>query len=321
MSELFPNQTYSANTLRLYTTCLHNIQKYTGKPILEFINDGESTYDTFTRMGLLQSSISGYAKACNAYAKSNPEVHPEVVQYWKSVVSDNYKQTKEKYSLANQLSEKQVDVLNNITWHQICSTRDSLPLGSIEQLLLAMYTLLPPVRADYYEVSINSTSSKNNLIIHDDRMILTLTDFKTAKTYEVITHTFDSSSMLFKIIQKSLLNNPRTYLFVNNHKLPFSRNSFVVWASRILNKLFKQPMSITDFRHLYISSQVDFNKPTQELQSISNLMGHSIPVQKMYQWHGYIPYIPTLSLEHAYTIQEELFLKYGSIKPITSEYL
>jgi integrase len=168
--------------------------------------------------------------------------------------------------------------------------RDTLKVGSPERLLLSLYTYIPPVRADYFEVRINppksiiEDSKSNYIVLDNEKSALVLQDFKTAAKYKEIRHTLPPP--LFQEIQQSLKDKPRNYLFVmqTDSTRPYDRGAFSKWANKVLSDLFKIPMTLTSLRHLFIST-LDFNKTrASELEKIGNSMGHSISMQKGYQW-------------------------------------
>lgn len=170
--------------------------------------------------------------------------------------------------------------LNDLT-----QIRDSLPDGSIDKLLIGFYTHIPPVRADYFATQIlpfDQHPTEPNYLFHNtEQTRLVLTDFKTSKTYHDITH--DLPPELHRQLTLSLAASPRSYLFVNKHGHPFTRNGFTRWASDRLYSIFKKGLTITMLRHIYISS-LDLNSPPSYLQTIGRQMGHQISQQMLYKW-------------------------------------
>jgi hypothetical protein len=174
----------------------------------------------------------------------------------------------------------------------VLKTRDALPSGSLERLLLSLYSFIPPVRADYYEMRINPPKStidaaKTNFIIlttSPATSFIVINDFKTAAKYKEIKHTIPTP--LHSEIIASLTQKPRNYIFTmpSDNSKPFDRNGFSKWANAKLTAIFQVPMTLTTLRHLYIST-IDFNTTRgKELEQIGNAMGHSMSMQKGYQW-------------------------------------
>jgi integrase len=153
-----------------------------------------------------------------------------------------------------------------------------------------MYTYIPPLRADFGEVRINPPQSlikskhANYILINSKSATLVIRDFKTASKYKAITHELQPEFV--KEINASLLYEPRKYLFVmpSDISRPYDRNGFSKWANKVLQEIFKVPITLTSLRHIFIST-LDFSKMrVLEMEKIAHQMGHSLGMQKQYQW-------------------------------------
>lgn len=178
-----------------------------------------------------------------------------------------------------------------LEFSQIISIRDSLPLGSYERLLIAMYTMIPPCRSDYFKTQIIKgdeipTEANYIRIITPDRVESVLTDFKTAKTFKQIKNVFPPE--LIKELTASLEKYPRAYLFLNANGTPHSRNSFTIWARRALTRCFGKDFTLVFFRHIFATHFVmtnDMSKITDaQIKEISDKMGHSKEMFGAYRW-------------------------------------
>ena len=175
-----------------------------------------------------------------------------------------------------------------IYFNQIIEKRDELPIGSIERLLISMYTMIPPARADYFATQIltNETPTEKNYIRMGDKVECVLTDFKTVKTYKSITHDFPVD--LITELNESLKKTPRKYLFLNANGKPHTRNSFVLWARRCLSRIFETDFTLVFFRHAFVThyiSTVDPNSITDgQIKEMSDKLGHSPEMFRAYKW-------------------------------------
>lgn len=178
-----------------------------------------------------------------------------------------------------------------IDWNQILQKQKELQetsYGSIEHLLLSMYTLIEPIRADYGTVKITnravpmSVRTGNYLSLMPSHAELVLNEYKTSTKYGQYRRTV--SEDLVNIIRTSLRQQPREYLFVNDKGLPFaSKNSFGKFVNRYLYKIFGKTVTIRLLRHSFISC-IDFNETTpKQLFQYSKNMMHSIAQQQMYR--------------------------------------
>ena len=191
----------------------------------------------------------------------------------------------------NSPSENQKDKL--ISFKDIQTIRLSLPKGSTERLLLSFYTLIEPIRADYFATEIVSptqTPTEENYIVltpsvsNPTAAQLMVQDFKTKQKYRAIENQIPQE-LLSELIE-SLKLCPRKYLFTTpeNPQQPFNRKLFSNWACRTLTRTLKQPMTLTALRHIYISNKIQSKTPTQELKEIAKKMGHSRDMQRVYEW-------------------------------------
>ena len=179
---------------------------------------------------------------------------------------------------------------SQLSFHQIMEIREQLPIGSIERLLISIYTLIPPVRADYFALQIIHDDQEpvepNYLRIRHGEIETVLQDFKTSKTYHEIRNTLPYE--LTQEIHASLLACPRTFLFTNAHGKPHTRNSFTLWTRRVLTRVLQTDFTLVFFRHAFATHYVTHHNPTDlEISEISKKMGHSAEMFRAYRWvHG-----------------------------------
>lgn len=179
-------------------------------------------------------------------------------------------------------SERQIEAY--VPWNEIIAKRDELDKTSNEYLVLCLYTMLPPARADFNKVKIikeNQVTDElvkeypNHLIIMPKGMKLVYNEFKTKskrlQNYEKIL-----PNELVKVIKDSLKRQPREFLIVDKNGEPYHKaNSFTQHVKRVLYKVFKKNMSINTLRHSFING-VDMNTITPlEKESLARDMMHS----------------------------------------------
>lgn len=174
---------------------------------------------------------------------------------------------------------------SSLKFTDLIQTRDSLPDGSIDKLLLSFYTYVPPVRSDFFAtqiVNFGETPTYPNYIFHNNtKSYLKITDFKTSKLYKTIE--YELPNELHRQLVLSLAEKPRKFLFQNKDNKPFSRSRFSTWAAQRLTALFRKEFTLTFFRHIFIST-LDLNTSPGTLLEISNKMGHSLTQQMLYKW-------------------------------------
>ena len=242
-------------TIKLWKRCLNKIHKdfiFRSKDELEQqLLDINKTYSSAYNMSTL----------LRAACKIN-----EVDYKLKEIVYDLYKDLREKSGdeqFENRMNKKQwtleelISIMRNINMTDYKST--------MIKLLLAMYTINPPLRNDYYNVKINADDSHNVKINADDshnvkinadspnnidlkNKILNVYCTKSKKYQKVLL-----SDELIDIINESLIVLPRNYLFTKKNGDNFSSAASLSVSLLNLLKEFMNDkhFSFNTFRHAY----------------------------------------------------------------------
>ena len=207
------------------------------------------------------------------------KAHEVLLNEWKQLQFDNAAPLREHY--VNE-TPTELQKSKQVELSDVIKVRDALPDG-IPKLLLSMYTMVNPERADYFETEIVTEGQTPVLPNYIDMVAskVVLADFKTKKTYTTLSQTLPPE--LIRQIRASLAESPRKYLFVNNVGAPFTRAVYSNWANRILSHVMGKKTTLTCIRHAYVS-QLDFNGSLKELTAIAKSMGHSTGTQRKYKW-------------------------------------
>lgn len=233
------------------------------------------------------SIISVITHSPSYFSDIPPNIVNSVKEKYKQLRHENSSDINQRRS-TNKPTEIQLQKSGTyLKYDDIITKRDSLPDGDIHKLLLGFYTYIPPVRADYFATEIikhGETPSEPNYITIYDKYTskLVITDFKTKKRYGSIEHNLPLE--LHRQLFISLHKHPRRYLFVNRYDKPFTRPAFSQWAHEKLTALFQKELTLTIIRHLFVST-LDFNMSADKLKRIGDKMGHSLGLQKTYQWN------------------------------------
>jgi hypothetical protein len=209
----------------------------------------------------------------------------QLLKKWKEIEKTNWKPIAEHYE-----ENKPTDLQSSkiMSFEEINTIRESLEKGSLERLLLGFYTLIEPIRADYYATEIvksqeAESTEENYIVLTATSSKLIVKDFKTKQKYDKIENTL--SDELRNELEESLKKYPRKYLFVMEDKQsPFTRKLFSNWACRTLTRILKQPMTLTALRHIYITNKIKNKTSIKELKDIASKMGHSRDLQRIYEW-------------------------------------
>lgn len=222
-------------TIKLWKRCLKKIHKdfiFRSKEELEQqLLDINKTYSSAYNMSTL----------LRAACKIN-----DVDLKLKEIVYDLYRDLREKSGdeqFENRMNKKQwsleelISIMRNINMTDYKST--------MIKLLLAMYTINPPLRNDYYNVKINSDAPNN---IDLKNKILNVYCLKSKKFQKVLL-----CDELVDIIKESLIVLPRDYLFTKKNGDNFSSAASLSVSLLNLLKDFMNDkhFSFNTFRHAY----------------------------------------------------------------------
>ncbi|DBB10699.1 TPA: hypothetical protein ACH3X3_007198 [Trebouxia sp. C0006] len=183
----------------------------------------------------------------------------------------------------------------------VVRVRTSLAKGSRQRLLLAFYTMIPPLCCDLNRVAllqcpasaatisqddVDTVKENNFLCLPADRKkpaILVLREFKTANSAGIWRRTLPMN--LTQELWKSLqAESPRRWLFTTNSGSPYTAKNFSKWCCSVLQKLFGRPLTLTLLRHSYLNS-MDWNKLTiAARENLAADMCHSTETQDTYRW-------------------------------------
>jgi hypothetical protein len=199
---------------------------------------------------------------------------------------------------SNEPTERQKEAY--VSFEEVIATRNKLRDGSIEKLLLTIYTEIPPVRSDYYLTKVyprkpKSVAEDENYIINrKTKPVIVLQEYKTSSKYKTITIAIPPE--LKRQITLSLQETPRSYLFVSTRNnqpyntLKSPEKSFNSWANYVLKQIFNDAFHLTMLRHIYISRR-DLKLEEQsglQKDKIAALMGHSVQQQDKYTWFTFL---------------------------------
>jgi len=160
-------------------------------------------------------------------------------------------------------------------------------LSGNDKLLVAMYTLIPPMRSDYnrvaiYKGKVPEEHEPNYLLIEKPTVMhLHIGEYKTSKVMGAMEDVLPRK--LAKIVSESLQNQDREWLFQTRTGKPYSPSAFSTYTRTVFERVFKKPLTVQILRHSFVDS-LDFNKLTIEQRDhIGKLMGQSWVQQQRYR--------------------------------------
>lgn len=302
----FTTSDLSESTISMYTTritkwcelvpnqSIEYIIRFPGASVQLLLEHLKKRHLTGERSVCTLPNIRNYITPIIAILRYSPHIAPHIhkrIEYynlWNALCNQISKPMYDRQIQERPTDRQEKMGGSKLSFSDIVAKRDSDGLGMYPRLLLAMYTYLYPVRADYHSTQIVQEGQEptypNYLRISENSSELLLRDFKTARHYPPI-HYPQIPEELHRMIVASLQEKPRSFLFEGANGKPYTRPRFSHWASEILERLFGVELNITLLRHLFISS-LSMDLPLQELQRIGNLMGHSFARQRLYKWRS-----------------------------------
>lgn len=199
-----------------------------------------------------------------------------------------------------QASERQRNAY--VKWDDILARRDQLDKSSPDYLILCMYTMIPPGRADMNEVRIfndrlpsdeDEERFPNHLLIDHSTesitgfptMTLIYNEFKT-RSKRLQKYENELPLDLTSVVADSLKRKPRDFLIVSPKTgRPYHNpHSFTVYVDRMLFRIFNKPVTINTLRHSFINS-INLNLLTpMDKKILSDKLMHSTSMFERYRF-------------------------------------
>jgi hypothetical protein len=169
--------------------------------------------------------------------------------------------------------------------------------GSTNHLLVAFHSMIVPVRGgDLAKVEIVSPGDPladeayiadeytPNVLVWggvDRPSKLLIRDHKTRDSHGVLMREIPPE--LKKTIAQSLRDEPRAFLFMQDNRRPWSRESFLAWKATALKKIFNKPTSTNAARHAYVNRSASTEESVAQEKQRAAEMGHSVATHRLYR--------------------------------------
>jgi hypothetical protein len=263
-----------------FNTSLHNIiynpKKYATQFISKFTLNTQKTYFTAVLTLMNHSNLKN----------TDRKLYNEWYTYFIDVKRAYIRQLSQ-----HEPTERQKDA--HVNWEEAIKAKDKYPIGSDYNLVLAMYTMIPPRRQwDYMRVRVYTDTKDKPKMDHNHIHLnaekgayIFLNEYKTVKTMKNYFKSLPEE--LVKVIKASLDLKPRQYLFVKRDNQPYDTvQSFTFWTNYIFKKAFNNPkISVNTLRHSY-ENYIQQSKPdmtARERMQTARDMGHSVMQSILYR--------------------------------------
>lgn len=264
----------SESTLKQYAMRMNILARDGVNP-----HDETALFAWFDRQGHGPSSQKVYLSAIK---NSNPETFPKVLQDKLNALYAE--QTKKE--MKQTLTEKQQS--NFVKWGDLVAIQQKLAQAQKtdaqwkQYLIVSLYTLTPPVRADYGEMEVHTRRDKSrtgNELIWNSKPVFVFRKYKTAKTYGVVE--LPIPKPLREVIAdwfKHLGNVPKYLL----GETSVSSNTFAVSVAETFRKHTGKDIGVSLIRHSFITYSFPSLKTLKQKQDIASRMLHSRDLQEKY---------------------------------------
>ena len=236
-------------------------------------------FDWFARKDHGPSSQKVYLSAIK---NSDPEAFPKVLQ---TKLGELYAD-QNKRDLTQVLTQKQQQ--NFVKWSEILAVQHRLASQEKtasqwkQYLIVSLYTLNAPVRADYGAMEVHTRRDKSrteNELIWNSKPTFVFRKYKTAKTYGVVE--IPVSKPLVDVIRQWFehLGGVPQYLLGETAS---SSNTFAIYVADTFKRLTGKEVGVSLLRHSYITHTFPTLKSIAQKQAVATRMLHSRDLQEKY---------------------------------------
>jgi integrase len=163
-------------------------------------------------------------------------------------------------------------------WKDILKAAKTAEKGSIDELLVSLYTLQEPQRLDYANCKIVSEEPedpKGNYLVMDATPHFLFTEYKTARRYGNKTKIIPKN--LLTIIKKYLKANPTDILF------PMHETNLSKLIGDTFQKLTGKRVTANILRHSFISHHKKNDKTIKQKEVLAAALDHSVGMSDIYR--------------------------------------
>lgn len=225
-----------------------------------------------------QGSQLTYMQSIMSLSRISPTFKEMVTQKQLRDILKESEKLKEKESERRAKGEKRE---NDIEWEDLLQCEDKFPLGSEARLIYLLYTMLPPLRADYTPMQIvdsadDATDENMNYYVRTKKPFMLINAYKTSSKYGQ--QRLDIPKDLADAIPKN-----QTYLFEFNGN-PMEANTLSKKVVRAFKRYCDLHISINTLRRSYAKWTMTLSKDEQIDAALAQ--GHSLSVHKEYSRRG-----------------------------------
>jgi hypothetical protein len=178
-----------------------------------------------------------------------------------------------------------------VAWPDVLEFREQYKdqMSPVEYLLMSLYTMIEPVRADYTPMKIVARKPKtledgtNYIIVRPKTMEFIFHAFKTQKTIGDVQRKVPKP--LERVVRNWLETNPgQTYLLQNEDGSPWQEQRLGASVRRIFQRFHGLDTGISMLRHSYATYINRGQKSLADLKKTSSRMMHGVLTNQTYRF-------------------------------------
>ena len=274
-----PESTLKSQSKKTYINKLNAIKRYAGCDEDDFIdcfNNAEKT------VPLILKEAPVYGIQYLAVFKSLIKYLPEFAAQFSPNIIKNYEEAMKKSADAIEDHIQSKKKIPPTAWSKFTHAADQaakIAPNSYEHLITALYTQIPPVRDDFGSVRITNKELDEGNYYNTKTKKLHLKEYKTSGKYGE--QVFALPSSLSSLINKTLLEKPRNYLFTKlDPKKPFGKmSSFIKKTFAKFGDIPSNKAGLNHIRHSRISHEYAKNDTNAAAKrKLARRMLHSVDI-------------------------------------------
>jgi integrase len=249
------------------------------KKIMEIKEDG---LDWLKDSGKVIELIDGFPYSHN-YKKTFYIAIVSILKLDKNPLMDAYKVKMDEYN------KKQAEIYQEqllspgeqekfMDWKEILKVQRTMEKGTLDHLLVSLYTLQPPMRLDYCGMKVVTThpeAKDGNYLVMSDKPYFIFTQYKTVKRYGVVIK--EVPKPLVVVLKRYFKGYPTDILF------QMSETAFSKLIGDVFEKHTTKRVTCNILRHSYVSHIKRNDKTIKEQIKLSKDMLHSVSMSDVYR--------------------------------------
>ena len=286
----------SAKTLALYKRLLDELKTEFGTPDLSFAKDTQKVISYIEGLDKAPATRKLYYAVLVATLRDLKTGRTKLMRTAEDIYRlkmFSYNDALQAIAERQEMSEREQAIWVN--WEDVLSAHQKLkrcvetnknPLDYLDYVLLSLYTLVPPIRADWSPVIITTRMEglepkRNYLVVGEDKVSFVLQDYKTVASGGI--RCIELPKSLEDIIRWWLTMETSGYLFSDARNQPRSSE----WLSKEVRNMMKRrtgkPAGINILRHSYITHMRAGEAPVIQQRNMANSMCHSVNQSQLYR--------------------------------------